>query len=177
MKRRWLIAVVALPIPVTILIPAVLLFAFRAGRWAHSFSAPSSLTFWLGVAAGVSGFTVALCSVFAFARRGEGTPAPWDPPARFIAYGPYCFVRNPMILGVFLVLLGEAVLLRSIPLFVWFTVFVVGNSLYIPLIEEKGLERRFGTAYSQYKKSVPRWLPRWTAWHPVDEAMHEEIDI
>ena len=70
-----------------------------------------------------------------------------------------------MILGVFLLLLGEAVLLRSIPLFVWFAFFVIGNFLYIPLIEEKGLERRFGTTYLQYKKSVPRWFPRWTERH------------
>lgn len=174
MKRRWLIAVVALPIPVAVLIPAVLVFAFRASRWTHSFSAPSSLTFWFGVAAGASGLISALRSVFSFARHGEGTPAPWDPPARFVANGPYRFVRNPMILGVFLLLLGEAVLLCSIPLFVWFAVFVIGNSLYIPLIEEKGLERRFGTAYSQYKKNVPRWFPRWTAWHSADEAIQEK---
>jgi protein-S-isoprenylcysteine O-methyltransferase Ste14 len=160
----------ALPIPVAVLIPAAIIFAFRASRWVHAFSTPSRLTFWLGVAAVVSGFASALWSVLAFARRGEGTPAPWDPPTRFVAYGPYRFVRNPMILGVFLLLLGEAVLLRSIPLIVWFAVFVIGNSLYIPLIEEKGLERRFGTPYAQYKKNVPRWFPRWTAWHSVDEA-------
>ncbi len=174
MIRRWLIAVVVLPIPVAVLIPAVLVYACRASRWAHSFPAPSSITFWLGVAAGVSGFSFSLWSVLAFARHGEGTPAPWDPPTRFVAYGPYRFVRNPMILGVFWLLLGETILLRSIPLFVWFALFVLGNFLYIPLIEEKGLERRFGTSYSQYKKNVPRWFPRLTAWHSSDKAMHEK---
>lgn len=171
MKNRWLIAIVALPLPVAALIPTALICVFRASRWAHSFSTPSSPTFWFGAAAGVLGFTLALFSVLAFARHGDGTPAPWDPPARFVAHGPYCFVRNPMILGVFLLLLGEALLLRSMPLLVWFAVFVVGNSLYIPLIEEKGLERRFGTAYSQYKECVPRWFPRRTPWHPADETV------
>ncbi len=168
MKRRWLMAVMALPVPVVVLIPAALLFAFRASRWPHSVPTPASPTFWLGAAVGIVGCILALWSVLAFVRHGRGTPAPWDPPTRFVAYGPYCFVRNPMILGVFLLLLGEAVLLRSVPLFVWFAVFVVGNSLYIPRVEEKGLDRRFGTAYAQYRKSVPRWFPRWTAWHPDD---------
>jgi len=173
MRSRWLIAIVALPIPVAVLIPIALIFVFRASRWTHSFSTPSSPAFWLGAAAGVLGFTLALWSVLAFARYGDGTPAPWDPPARFIAYGPYCFVRNPMILCVFLLLLGEALLLRSMPLFAWFAVFVAGNSLYIPLIEEKGLERRFGTTYLQYKEYVPRWFPRRTTWHSADETISE----
>jgi protein-S-isoprenylcysteine O-methyltransferase Ste14 len=128
------------------------------------------------MAAGIIGFTSALWSVLAFARHGEGTPAPWDPPARFVRYGPYRFVRNPMILGIFFLLLGEAVLLRSIPLFFWFALFVIGNSLYIPLVEEKSLERRFGTTYSEYKKNVHRWFPRWTAWRSVDETTHEKSD-
>ena len=75
-----------------------------------------------------------------------------------------------MILGVFLVLLGESLLLCSIPLFGWFAAFVVANALYIPIVEEKALERRFGLTYSQYQKGVPRWFPRWTAWHPANDT-------
>lgn len=163
MKRRWLIAILALPIPVTGLIPAALIFAFRSSRWTHSFSTPSAPTFWIGAAAGGFGLALALWSVLTFARYGEGTPAPWDPPTKFVARGPYCFVRNPMILGVFLLLLGEAVQFRSVPLFAWLAIVLAGNLLYIPLIEEKGLEQRFGSTYSEYKKRVPRWIPRGTA--------------
>lgn len=28
--------------------------------------------------------------------------------------------------------------------------------------------------YSQDKKNVPRWFPRWTAWHSLDEVMNEK---
>lgn len=173
MKGRWLKAVLALPVPVAILIPAGLLFVFRATRWAHTFPVPSGPLFWLGAMSGVLGLALALWSLLAFARFGEGTPAPWDPPARFVAKGPYCHVRNPMILGVFLVLLGEALLLRSVPLFVWFSIFVIANSLYIPFVEETSLERRFGTTYSAYRQGVSRWIPRWRAWHPSENAAPE----
>lgn len=173
MKSRWLIAVLTLPIPVAVLIPAALIFAFRASRWTHSFSTPSSHTFWFGATAGLLGLTLAAWSVLTFARHGEGTPAPWDPPTRFVARGPYCFVRNPMILGVFLLLFAEATLLRSLPLLAWFAVFIAGNSFYIPLIEEKGLEQRYGTTYAKYRECVSRWIPRRTAWHSQDGNMRE----
>jgi protein-S-isoprenylcysteine O-methyltransferase Ste14 len=65
-----------------------------------------------------------------------------------------------MISGVFCVLLGEAVALKSIHLLGWFISFVILNLIYIPLVEEPRLERRFGADYVQYKRDVPRWIPR-----------------
>jgi protein-S-isoprenylcysteine O-methyltransferase Ste14 len=38
------------------------------------------------------------------------------------------------------------------------------NAIYIPLLEEPGLERRFGADYVLYKRNVPRWIPRLRAW-------------
>lgn len=40
------------------------------------------------------------------------------------------------------------------------------NATYIPLLEEPMLEVRFGDDYRQYKRYVPRWVPRRTAWTP-----------
>lgn len=174
MKRRWLLAVLALPVPVTLLIPALLVAAFCRGQCVAPWARPSDPLFWLGAAAGLAGLALALWSAAAFARHGDGTPAPWDPPARFVVSGPYRFVRNPMILGVILVLLGEAALLRCPPLFVWFALFTLGNALYIPLVEEKGLERRFGASYRRYKQHVPRWMPRSVPWPPADERAPEK---
>ena len=78
--------------------------------------------------------------------------------------GVYRHVRNPMISGVVLVLLGESLLPASLPLFWWFLVFAIVNATYIPLSEEPGLVKRFGEDYRCYKQSVPRWVPRWTPW-------------
>jgi protein-S-isoprenylcysteine O-methyltransferase Ste14 len=72
-----------------------------------------------------------------------------------------------MISGVAFVLAGEAVALGSKSLFLWFTAFVLVNAVYIPLVEEPGLRRRFGEDYDAYRTNVPRWLPRLQPWKPA----------
>ena len=99
-----------------------------------------------------------------FARVGEGTLAPWDPTQRLVVLGPYRHVRNPMISGVLSILLGEAALLGSPPILIWFLVFFAVNALWMPLVEEPSLVRRFGDDYLRYKRAVPRWIPRRTPW-------------
>jgi protein-S-isoprenylcysteine O-methyltransferase Ste14 len=82
--------------------------------------------------------------------------------------GVYRHVRNPMISGVLLNLLGEALLFGSRPIALWFAIFFAANAIYLPLVEEPGLEARFGDDYRRYRAAVPRWVPRWSAWR--DEA-------
>ena len=91
-----------------------------------------------------------------FARIGDGTLAPWDPTHKMVVQGVYRHVRNPMISGVFCVLLGEAVLFGSLVVFGWFVLFLLANLLYIPGLEERDLEKRFWEAYRQYKRNVSR---------------------
>ena len=99
-----------------------------------------------------------------FVTVGKGTLAPWEPTQRLVVQGVYRHVRNPMISGVLFVLLGESVFTASLPLFCWFLVFAFVNAIYIPLLEEPGLVKRFGEDYLTYKRNVPRWVPRWTPW-------------
>ena len=109
-------------------------------------------------------FIVGLCvcwvTVSIFTDYGKGTPAPWAPPKILIGIGLYKYVRNPMMLGVLCVLLGEAVFFLSVGLFLWFLIFFTGSLIVIPLWEEVDLGRRFGEPYFEYKKQVPRWVPR-----------------
>ena len=91
---------------------------------------------------------------------GGGTPAPYDPPKIFVSRGVYTRVRNPMMIGVIIVLLGEAILLGSIPVLIWCLIFIQGCLILIPFWEEPDLERRFGELYSEYKRNVPRWIPK-----------------
>ena len=72
-----------------------------------------------------------------------------------------------MIFGVFLILLGEAIVFASLPLLGWAILFIVVNMIYIPLVEEPGLVKRFGAEYEEYRRNVPRWVPRAQGW---DEA-------
>src|ERR1700739_1322230 len=59
----------------------------------------------LGIALMAAGGTLAFACVATFVSRGEGTPAPFDPPRKFVAAGPYKLVRNPMYIGGVIVLL------------------------------------------------------------------------
>jgi protein-S-isoprenylcysteine O-methyltransferase Ste14 len=95
-----------------------------------------------------------------FARVGRGTLAPWDPTRKLVAVGPYRYVRNPMISGVALMLLGQALFWPSVAIAIWAGLFILINHLYFIFSEEPGLESRFGENYRQYKANVPRWLPR-----------------
>jgi protein-S-isoprenylcysteine O-methyltransferase Ste14 len=111
------------------------------------------------------GLLLVVWTVGLFARVGRGTLAPWDPTRRIVVRGPYRHVRNPMISGVTLILLGEAALFGSLPLLIWAGAFLAVNAVYMPLVEEPGLRRRFGEEYDRYRANVPRWLPRPRPWN------------
>ncbi len=113
-----------------------------------------------------AGLALMYGTISLFARRGEGTLAPWDPTRRLVVEGPYRHVRNPMITGVLTILLGEAVLFGSPPLAAWLAFFFAVNAVWFPLVEEPALERRFGAQYDDYRRAVPRWLPRRRPWTP-----------
>jgi protein-S-isoprenylcysteine O-methyltransferase Ste14 len=74
-----------------------------------------------------------------------------------------------MILGVLLVLCGESILFRSYRIAIWLVVFSIINHVYFLLSEEPGLIKRLGREYVEYKKNVPRWIPRLKPWYPQDK--------
>lgn len=113
-----------------------------------------------------AGLLVIAANIWTFAAIGQGTLAPWDPPRELVVRGLYAHVCNPMILGVLITLAGEAVALRSWRLAAWAGLFFAGNTAHFIFIEEPGLEKRFGAAYVEYKRTVPRWLPRLKTWKP-----------
>ena len=80
--------------------------------------------------------------------------------------GVYRHVPNPMNSGVVLILLGESLVFLPLGCWSWALGFKSLNAIYIPLLEEPMLEGRFGDDYRQYKRYVPRWVPRRTAWTP-----------
>ncbi len=103
---------------------------------------------------------VATCVVF-FVVWGRGTPAPFDPPRQFVAVGPYRWVRNPMYVGGVSVLVGVGLWQRSSGILLLALVGMLAAHLFVTLIEEPGLSRRFGDSYQEYTRTVRRWLPKW----------------
>lgn len=98
-------------------------------------------------------------SIYLFSSKGRGTLAPWNPTRKLVISGLYKYVRNPMILGVLSILIGEALLINSISILIWAMLFFIINSVYFEFIEEPKLERKFGDAYLDYKDNVSRWIP------------------
>ena len=158
---RHLVAILLLPVVMAVVVPSWLLARFDSvdSRW----DAVPALV-WpmrtLGAILLVAGIIMFAWCVSLFARVGRGTLAPWDPTQNLVAVGPYRYVRNPMISGVTAVLAGEVLLTGSRTLALWLVLFVTVNFAYFVLVEEPGLERRFGAAYLDYKARVPRWIPR-----------------
>ena len=94
-------------------------------------------------------------------QRARGTPVPVNPPRELVVVGPYAWVRNPMMTGVFACLFGLGFALHSITMvLVWTPVFVVLDILELKLVEEPELERRLGAAYVEYRSRVPMFVPR-----------------
>ena len=71
---------------------------------------------WFGIALATlaTGGTLYAWCAWDFAVVGRATPAPIYAPKKLVTQGPYCFVRNPMYVGVFAVILGWAVLFQSV---------------------------------------------------------------
>ena len=106
------------------------------------------------------GGVILLWSFWNFLREGRGTPSPTDPPKELVAVGFYRYVRNPMYVGIFFILLGHFLWFKFIWLIVYLViVFAIVHS-FVTLYEEPTLKRKFGAGYEEYLKNVPRWIPK-----------------
>ncbi len=95
----------------------------------------------------------------AFTFIGKGTPAPIDAPKILVVEGPYRWVRNPMYLAVFSVVIGEAILFRSFLLVGYALLVAMVVHLFVVFVEEPSLRHQFGASYETYLRTVSRWLP------------------
>jgi len=155
---RHVRAIALLPLMNTVAIPSVLLTAWPVAA-SRSASTASIATTIAGALLMGLGIALAIHCILLFVRHGHGTLAPWDPTRELVGTGAYRYSRNPMKAGLFLVLAGESLWLRSWALTWWFAAFVVVNATYIRLHEEPGLRARFGEQYRHYCERVPRWWP------------------
>ena len=123
----------------------------------------------IGVFLIVIGLVLVLATIPFFLRQSSGTNMPWDPAPELIVTGIYRYVRNPMHIGVFSIMMGEGLILRSISILGFVTFAIILHLFYIPFSEERGLEKRFGEEYLVYKENVPRWIPRLTPWNSEEK--------
>jgi protein-S-isoprenylcysteine O-methyltransferase Ste14 len=142
----------------TILVPGMV--AVAVPYWLLGSGARPDSSWWpVGVLLIAPGVALYLSCAWAFVTAGQGTPAPIDPPRRLVATGLYRMVRNPMYVGVVLILLGESIVFASLTLLGYAVLVWLCCHLFVVLYEEPALRRNFGASYKEYCKSVPRWIP------------------
>lgn len=89
---------------------------------------------------------------------GAGAEENWVP-QRLVVEGPYRYVRNPLYVTDFALILGSALLTRNWFLVLLAALYLAQLALQLPL-EERELRRRFGRPYRRYCEAVPRFVPR-----------------
>lgn len=114
-----------------------------------------------------TGTLVLIWCVRDFYVSGKGTLAPWDPPEHLVITGLYRHVRNPMYVGVLIVVTGWAFFLLSYCLVAYAILLAMGFHVRILKYEEPWLATRFGEDWFDYREAVPRWLPRLKSWRQI----------
>lgn len=145
-----------LPVPLALLFGGAM---WLASVWlpAFAFHLPGHVA--ISIALGCSGLAFAFAGVAAF-RRAMTTVNPMKPEAAsaLVTSGVYRRSRNPMYVGLLLVLSGWAVFLSHALGFLFLPAFVAYLNRFQIMPEERVLLSKFGDDFSAYKRSVPRWL-------------------
>lgn len=115
---------------------------------------PLSWLGWVMIALGVG---LAVWAERLFSHAGTGV-RPFTPSTALVAKGPYRFTRNPMYLGMMLVLAGGFFLAGSLGSLLIIPLFFSRIHTHFVLLEEEHMAEHFGKAYEDFKSRTRRWL-------------------
>jgi protein-S-isoprenylcysteine O-methyltransferase Ste14 len=146
-------------------VPPLIVVAMAAVlMWAIAKAAPNLTLLYPGrvpvaTALLVVGITIVVMGVVAF-RRSSTTVDPRFPQnaSHIVSSGIYRYTRNPMYLGMLVVLIAWMVLLSNIGTVVMPVLFLLYITRWQIAPEERALAEKFGAEYEVYRKSVRRWL-------------------
>ena len=144
--------------------PPVYMLIFASGMWWLSLHFPIAEFIpspWnkLGLVLIASAILLDVSSLFLFFKR-KTTPNPLAPKnaSHLVTNGMYQYSRNPMYVGLVVLLTGWAIYLAALTPFLLIPVFIFVLTIQQIMPEEDILEEKFGTEYLEYKQSVRRWL-------------------
>lgn len=107
----------------------------------------------------VLGLIILLWTVRDFYVAGKGTLAPWDPPKELVVVGLFKYVRNPMYLGILLIIPGWGLFSGSWLVFGYACLLFVIFHIRVLVHEEPWCRSQWGETWDNYASSVNRWLP------------------
>lgn len=146
-----LVFTLAVPGTVVVLVPSLRSGWRLAAGWAPRLA---------GLALVAAALPVFSAFLWRFVREGVGAPAPIAPTERLVVGGPFWRVRNPGYASVVAMVLGQALAFGSRAVAAWALLIALAFHLFVVRYEEPTLRRRFGAAYEDYCRRVPRWWPR-----------------
>jgi protein-S-isoprenylcysteine O-methyltransferase Ste14 len=112
---------------------------------------------WLGLLGLAGGFAVSFIAARQFERVGTNIKT-FNDPTLFVTDGLFRWTRNPMYLGITLLLTGIAVLIGALSPFAGPILFALtADRWYIPF-EEQAMQSKFGERYTAYRRVTRRWI-------------------
>ena len=148
---KTLIFIVLVPGSVTVIIPYLIL------KDSLSTVLQFSLPYCFGLFPAFLGLIICFWCFADFINKGAGTPSPFDPPRQLVVEGLYRYVRNPMYIGINMVVFGWAVVTGNPWNYFYALIVPIIFHLRVVLYEEKEMQRLFNRQWDHYKRSVPRW--------------------
>ncbi|OXR44030.1 hypothetical protein B7C42_03586 [Nocardia cerradoensis] len=103
---------------------------------------------------------IPLIGAFIEFARAAGTPAPLAPTETLVVSGFNRYVRNPMYLGVVMIIAGQSLLFGKIALLLYAALVWAVTALFVVTYEQPTLAARYGEQYENYRAAVPAWVPR-----------------
>ena len=123
----------------------------------HGWTRPRTSVPWAGGLVGLAGLGIMLWAWWLF-KQADTAICPTAPTIRLLTRGPYRFTRNPMYLGMVLMLLGLAAGIGSAPFYLaTLAALAILHGVFCPY-EERKLLGTFGEAYRSYQSRVRRWI-------------------
>lgn len=114
---------------------------------------------WAAIPLLVAGVLVLLAAVRSFGEADTTVnPIEPDKAEALVTSGLYRWTRNPMYLGMLLVMLGAVLLLQNVASFIGPALFVTSITVLQIKPEERVLKQKFGAAYERYAQNTRRWL-------------------
>lgn len=145
---------VAIPIATAVLIPAALRILLRGPQ----VPVPVVARYLVGLPLAVLGIWMVADAVNRVYLR-QNTPLGDKPPEYLVRTGWYRVIRNPMVVGMTVLLVGEALILRSVPVLAWAVLVFAVSCVAALRVEEPSLLAAFDDEYARYARGTPRWLP------------------
>lgn len=145
------------PPPMVALVTAVLMWLISWSLPLFAFVFPARNA--LGIALVTAGFMIAISGVVTF-RRAKTTVNPTKPQSSssLVSWGVYRVTRNPMYLGLFLILIAWAIFLSKPIAFLFLPAYILYIDSFQIVPEERVLTTLFGPDFIAYKSRVRRWL-------------------